>query len=172
MDILIRQLETQDIETIAAAFQLLGWNKPVTQYERYYAQQLQGKRTVLVAFLNNEFVGYLTICWQSEYPPFRQANIPEIKDFNVLPTFRRQGIGTQLMGEAERMITQRSAIVGIGVGLYVDYGAAQRLYVKRGYIPDGKGLVSHDRFVKPGDQVAVDDDLVLYLTKNTAADSI
>lgn len=35
----------------------------------------------------------------------------------------------------------KSAAIGIGVGLYAGedggYGAAQRLYVKRGYIPDG-----------------------------------
>ena len=30
-------------------------------------------------------------------------------------------------------------IVGIGVGLYPDYGSAQRLYIKRGYLPDGHG---------------------------------
>ena len=41
----------------------------------------------------------------------------------------------------KRRITyaQRSDHAGIGFGLYADYGAAQRLYIKRGYIPDGRG---------------------------------
>ena len=33
----------------------------------------------------------------------------------------------------------RSPLAGIGFGLYADYGAAQRLYVKCGYLPDGRG---------------------------------
>jgi ribosomal protein S18 acetylase RimI-like enzyme len=51
----------------------------------------------------------------------------------VLPRYRRQAIGTKLMDEAERLILERSPIIGIGVGLDSDCGAAQRLYVKRGY---------------------------------------
>jgi len=46
-----------------------------------------------------------------------------------------------------------------------DYGAAQRLYVKRGYLPDGRGLVAHGCHVTWGETVVVDDDLALYLTK-------
>ena len=47
-----------------------------------------------------------------------------------------------------------------------DYGAAQRLYVKREYIPDGRGLTSHNRPVAWGETVTVDDRLVLHFTKN------
>jgi hypothetical protein len=46
-----------------------------------------------------------------------------------------------------------------------DYGPAQRLYVLRGYIPDGRGLASHDRIVEYGEPVPVDDNLVLHFTK-------
>src|SRR5689334_13213547 len=106
----IRHLEAQDVEIIAAAFQQIGWNKPVAQYERYLAQQTYGRRPVFVAFLDGTFAGYLTINWQSEYSPFGEQNIPEIQDFNVLPQFRRQGIGTRLMDEAEATIGQRSPI--------------------------------------------------------------
>lgn len=28
----------------------------------------------------------------------------------------------------------------MGFGLYADLDAAQRLYIKRGYLPDGRGL--------------------------------
>jgi hypothetical protein len=56
-------------------------------------------------------------------------------------------------------------MVGLGVGLTADYGPAQQMYVKRGYIPDGRGLYSHDKPAQYGQFVPVDDDLVLYFTK-------
>jgi ribosomal protein S18 acetylase RimI-like enzyme len=90
----IRCLEEADIPTIAAAFAKLGWDKPASQYERYIAEQKAGKRAVLVAKTNMGFAGYVTILWESVYAPFRELGIPEIADFNILPKFRRQGIGT------------------------------------------------------------------------------
>ena len=45
----IRRLEAQDTETIAAAFQQIGWNKTLAQYEKYLAQQTGGQRAVFVA---------------------------------------------------------------------------------------------------------------------------
>jgi GNAT superfamily N-acetyltransferase len=90
---------------------------------------------------------------------------PGDQDFNALPRFRQQGIGTRLMDEAERKVSERSGVAGIGIGMSPDYGAAQRLYVRRGYVPDGKGLTSNGSPVRPGDEITVDDGLVLYLTK-------
>jgi hypothetical protein len=46
-----------------------------------------------------------------------------------------------------------------------DYGAAQHLYVRRGYLPDGRGLHYADRSLSYGDTVTVDDALVLNFTK-------
>ncbi len=161
----IRLLIASDIQPIAAAFAALGWDKPTSLYELYLAEQAAGERTVFVALLDSQFAGYVTIKWQSDYPPFRAENIPEIADFNVLPIFRRQGIGSRLMDEAERVVSERSSVVGIGVGMYADYGTAQRMYVKRGYIPDGRGLFFRQDFVQPGQTVIVDDDLALYFTK-------
>ena len=162
----IRLLAAEDIELIASAFAAIGWSKPAAQYERYLAEQRRGERDVLVAWWEGAFVGYLTIVWESGYRPFHEARIPEIVDFNVLPKLRRRGIGSRLMEEAERRISERSAVAGIGVGMDQDYGAAQRLYVKRGYVPDGRGLISHDRPVQWGETVTVDDGLVLHFTKD------
>ena len=162
---IIRLLESQDIPQIAEAFEKIGWNKPASQYERYLMEQVAKLRDVYVAFLEEQFAGYLTICWTSSYPAFREAKIPEIVDFNVLPKFQRQGIGTQLMDLAENEIAKRGPIAGIGVGMYPNYGAAQRMYVLRGYVPDGRGLYQNDHFPKHGEQITVDDDLALYFTK-------
>lgn len=161
----ISLLTEADIEEIAAAFAALGWHKPASQYLRYLQEQRAGQRVVLVARCDGLFAGYVTIVWHSTYQPFREAKIPEIADFNVLPAWRQRGIGSRLLDLAEERIAARSPVVGIGVGLFIDYGAAQRLYVRRGYTPDCKGIVWHGRTVGPGDAVIVDDDLVLYFTK-------
>jgi ribosomal protein S18 acetylase RimI-like enzyme len=164
----IREFARSDIPEVVAAFERLGWNKPASQYERYAEEMARGERDVLIARFAERFAGYVTIRWTSEYQPFHAAGIPEVQDFNVLPEFRRRGIGTALMNEAERMIALRARTAGIGVGFDPDYGAAQRLYVLRGYVPDARGGTSHGNWVKWGDQVTVDDDLVLYLTKSLA----
>lgn len=161
----IQLLVSEDIPEITRAFQELGWNKPAALYERYLLQQKLEMRDVYVAFVEDEFAGYLTICWKSSYEPFLSQGIPEIVDFNVLPKFRRLGIGTQLMDKAEREIAKVSAVAGIGVGLTFDFGAAQSLYILRGYLPDGRGLFWKDHYVSYGEKIQVDYDLALYFTK-------
>jgi len=164
----IRPLQEQDIQPIAQAFATIGWNKPAAQYERYLVEQAADARVCLVALLDGDFAGYVNALWRSDYEPFRTANIPEVADFNVLPHYRRRKIGTGLMDAVEATIAQRSAVAGIGVGMYPDYGAAQRLYVLRGYVPDGRGLSYHNRTLQYGEPVLNDDDLVLYFTKQLA----
>lgn len=151
---------------ISAAFAVIGWDKPVSLYRSYLSEQGRGERNVFVAFSDDGFAGYVTVVWRSEYPPFRSEGVPEIVDLNVLPRFRRRGIAARLMDEAEKLAAERSPVVGVGVGMTADYGAAQRMYVKRGYVPDGRGLTSHHRPVRRGNRTMVDDGLVLYLTKN------
>lgn len=164
----IRRLAASDPEPIAAAFAKIGWSKPAEQYERYFVEQERGRRLTFVAEVGGEFAGYVTLNRNPEYPPFREAGIPEIQDLNVLPSFRCRGIGTALVQAAEDSARKQSNIVGIGVGLSPDYGSAQRLYVRLGYIPDGRGLAYRNRSVALGERVTVDDDLVLYLTKQLA----
>jgi hypothetical protein len=74
-----------------------------------------------------------------------------------------------LLDIAEKEAATKSEVVGIGVGLYAGedggYGSAQRLYVKRGYIPDGKGVTYNYQHTIPGNSYPLDDDLVLWFTK-------
>ena len=67
------------------------------------------------------------------------------------------------MDEAEAEIASRSNV--IGVGLHPGYNDAQRLYIKRGYITDGLGITYQDRYLCEGEQVVLDDDLTLHLTR-------
>ena len=163
--IVIREMIETDCFLISAASDQQGWQKPAAQYQNYWLESQQGRRTVLVAEHDDEFAGYVTIVWQSDYPPFKIAQIPEVVDFNVLIKFQRRGVGTTLMDEAERRIAEGFDAVGIGVGLMADYGRAQILYAKRGYVPDGRGIFGHGRWLTYGDQLTIDDNVALYLTK-------
>ena len=161
----IRMLNSADPRIISAAFDKLGRSKPIEQYERYLSRQSQGLQDFLVATVEKEFAGYVTVLWKSGYKPFAEAGIPEINDFSVLPKFRRKGIGTALLGEAECRVEERSTVVGIGVGMTSDYGAAQRMYPKRGYVPDGRGLTQEGIPVVHDQPIRVNDSTVLWFTK-------
>ena len=166
----IRSLEKRDIEKIVQAFQSMGWNKPSTVFEHYLNEAHAQERFNWIAFLDSQFAGYVTLKVQSHYPHFRAKNIPEIMDLNVLPAFRNQGIGSALLDKAEGAAANLSNVVGIGVGLYGGedggYGPAQRIYVKRGYSPDGNGVTYNYQRTTPGNSYALDDDLVLWFTKS------
>jgi GNAT superfamily N-acetyltransferase len=158
----IRPLRTDDPPVIAAAMAALGWDKPESQYVRYLAEQESETRNVLVATVDGTYVGYVTVYWVSPY----FGTIPEISDFNVLPSYCKRGIGSALMDAAEAKVAERSPVVGIGVGLYPDYGQAQRMYVRRGYLPDGRGLIYDGRQVPPMETIRNDDSATLMFTKD------
>lgn len=160
-----RALHQEDIPLIVASFAKAHWHKPASLYEKYLKEQEKNQRSVWVAFREDAVLGYVTLNWQSDYAPFREKNIPEIMDLNVLPLYRKQGIGSTLLSMAEDTARPKSQQVGLGVGLYADYGAAQQLYIKKGYTPDGRGITSHYQSVQPGHRVWVDDDLVLWFVK-------
>lgn len=166
MNINLRPITPSDCQSISDAFTAQGWDKPVDLYERYVNLQNSGARDIIIATVNDEFAGYLTIMWKSSYPPFLEQGFPEIVDFNVLMKHWRKGIGNLLMGEAERRIALVSSIAGIGVGVTSDYGAAQVLYARRGYIPTGHGLVHNGSQLQRGQRVEVGDELAFYFTKS------
>ena len=165
MEIMIRELREEDAQIISNSFKEQGWEKPVDLYLNYLEEQNRGERVSLIAEVDGAFAGYVNVIWKSYYPSFVERGIPEINDLNVLIKYRRQGIGSQLMDKAEEIMKGRSGIAGIGVGLTPDYGNAQILYVRRGYIPDGKGIHNGQHYIKSGESAVVNDDLVMYLTK-------
>ena len=162
----IRAFEKKDISLIANEFARHHWPKPQSTFDLYWHEQNTNERFLWVAFHNGQLAGYVTLKWSSEYPCFKDKYIPEIMDLNVLPPYRNKGIGAQLLEVAEEGAATRSPIVGLGVGLYGDYGSAQKLYIKKGYTPDGNGVTYNYLSVIPGDSTPVDDDLVLWFTKN------
>jgi GNAT superfamily N-acetyltransferase len=158
----IRPLTREDLQLLDGAYDL----RQPSKFTLYLEEQEAAERSVLVARSGERVVGFATVRWQSLYPPFREIGIPEIVDLDVLPEFRRRGAGSALMDSAERLITTRSSVAGIAVGLHAGYGAAQRLYALRGYLPDGHGLWLNDHYVEEGEHIPVGDEALLYLIKD------
>lgn len=158
MEFRIRRMTAEDVEAVADAFAHFG--KTRAQYERYFAEQARGERVTLVAVAaGGRVVGYGNVLWRSAYPHFRREGVPEINDLNVVEGARRRGVATALIREAEAVVASRGLpVIGIGVGLTPDYAAAQSLYPKLGYVPDGRGVHS----APPWDDA-------VYLTKTLAA---
>lgn len=170
--LILSHLKKEHIPELVAQFNEAGLKKPASIFDEYFEEQIQQKRLIWVGQINGKYVGYVTLFWNSYYKPFLEKNIPEIKDLNVASKFQRKGIGTALIFAAEKEAFKRSTTVGLGVGLYQDYGKAQSLYFKLGYCPDGNGITYNYEKVLPGKATSVDDDLCLWLTKNIAGDEL
>jgi GNAT superfamily N-acetyltransferase len=165
----IRVLQAEDIEKIIKVLKEPYMIGREGQYEKYFSRCLEENKTkervTFIAFVDNEVSGYVNIIFKSAYPCFNEKNIPEINDLYVVPEYRRRGIGKLLLDQCEGFASRTYEYIGLGVGLYKDYGSAQRLYTKNGYELDGNGLMYKNVPVEPGKDVFVDDDLLLYLHK-------
>lgn len=160
----VRAMGQGDVDTIVHTFLSQGWNPNEEVYKRYWKEQEEGKREVLVAEVDGEMAGYLTLIARAKYGPFA-GKYPEIKDFNVFEAYQKRGIGWLLMEEAEKQAKKYGDVVTLAVGLHAGYGSAQRMYIKRGYLPDGSGVWYRNRNLEPYASCSNDDDLILYLSK-------
>ena len=133
----------------------------------YLADHAEPNGASLIATRGSEVIGYVAIVWESDYAGFRSRSIPLVHQIAVAGPFLRQGVATLLMDAAEQLARDRGiATLGITVGLFDEYGPAQRLYGRRGYIPDGRGACLGQRPLSKGMQVTMDDDLIIWLTKD------
>lgn len=161
----IRKLLLEDAKRFEQAFAEQGWTKPESQYVRYYEEQERGERQVFVAEMDGLPVGYVCLLPGAPAGPYYGMCIPCVSDFNVLIKNRGQGIGSALMDAVEEAAFKQGDEVCLGVGMHSGYGTALRMYVKRGYIPDGSGLWYQDKPLTNYAPCVNDDDLVLYLLK-------
>jgi GNAT superfamily N-acetyltransferase len=166
-DFNIRPLREQDIEALGDLY--FPWStreETVAKWTRYLDEQQQGARLACIVEQQGKIVGYGNLLLSSEYLHFRKNNIPEINDIWVYEENRKKGIATALIAHLEQLAKQNGyTAIGIGVGLYRDYGAAQRLYFRLSYKPDGEGITYNHTVVVPGEKYPIDDDLILWLTK-------
>ncbi len=153
------------IECVSEHNSELFWTLPLED-KAYYEECFERNIDVVLAVLEGNAVGYALLNWAPKYGYFKVHNLPEIQDLNVLKEYRKQGIGRAIIEFCEYRARDRGCSqMGIGVGLDSSFGAAQRLYVKMGYIPDGQG-VSYDRKqISRGDFKPLDDNLCLMMSK-------
>lgn len=165
-DILIRNMRQSDAPIITNKEIAQGWNANVEKYEMRLRHQFEGKAISLVAEYHGNIAGYINVYPNSQWGAFANQGYPEIVDFGVLEKYRRNGIGSKLMDIAEQIASEYADIVYLGVGMHNGYGSAQRMYVKRGYIPDGTGVWYNNKVCEPYANCCNDDDLILYLSKD------
>ena len=161
----IRKMQESDIQDLSRRFISQGWPSREEILTRYFKEQESEEREVLIADLTGVVAGYITILPDAKQGPFAGMG-PELSDFNVFEPFQNQGIGNLLLEEAEKRVKLFSDKVTLGVGLHSGYGPAQRLYIKRGYIPDGSGVWYRNQ---PLEMDALCEDIgewVLYLSKD------
>jgi len=165
-DIFIRAVKDSESDALWALAGKLGLAKDVDYFEGSLALQKKGSRQFLMATLEGEDAGYCLLNWKPKYALFQKLEIPEIQDLNVLREQRKQGVGTALIRHCENLAQEKGyKQVGIGVGVDSSYGAAQRLYVTLGYVPDGNGVNYDRRQVAYGELRPIDDDLCLMMVK-------
>ena len=115
--------------------------------------KFKSRKNIILALCNDEFVGWGHLVYKPGYAFFLDNWIPEVQNFDVMPPYRENGVGSRLIDAIEKFAFDTYDVIGIGFGMYADYGTAQRMYVKRGYIPDGRGIMYNNLPVVPGSLV-------------------
>ena len=165
--IMIRTILEKDTKIICDEEIAQGWNQTEDKYIQRLLDHNSGKAIALIAEYKGNVAGYINVYINSQGGSFGGLGHCEIVDFGVLEKYRNQGIGSKLMDIAEEIAFEHSDVVYLGVGLHSGYGSAQRMYYKRSYIPDGKGVWYGNSVANPYENYCNDDDLVLYLSKKS-----
>ena len=158
MDANIRKAGSQDIE-------LLLTMQPEPD-KLFFEECFERDCDIYIISLNEQPAGYGILNWSPKYSLYERLDYPEIQDLNIVAEYRQKGLATKLIGYMEDLV-QKSGKEGIGisVGVSKEFGSAQRLYIKLGFIPDGLGITRNRQSVPPGSLVPVDPDLCLMLLK-------
>lgn len=165
-DIVIRDLVESDAEIIAHEEQLQGLldKKP----ERYFLRLkdvADGKCIALVAEYKGNPAGYINVYMDSKWGAFGNKGWPEIIDLRVIEKYQKHGIGNLLTQVAEEISKKYADTVYLGVGVNSNYGSAFRMYVRRGFVPDGTGLWHNDDHLENYTNIQYDDETIIYMSK-------
>ena len=112
----------------------------IKYYERYLNWQREGECTFLIALLNGEIAGYVFVLYQDRWGSMADARQPGLADLNVFPWNRRCGVGNALLEKAEEIAALYGDSLHLDVHVTATAGQAHRLYFRRGYLPDGRGV--------------------------------
>ena len=161
-DIIVREMNEEDAERLDKLLEKPAGVQSI--YKSYLEETCSGQCQYIVIYKEGQLAGYAKIDWKSSYEDFEEEGIPEVKEVTIFEGFRKKGLGSYLMNTIENKIKKHSDYCAVGVGLAEPYESAQRLFAKRGYEPDGKGVFYIEpEFVQ--DELEVDDYQALMLIK-------
>jgi ribosomal protein S18 acetylase RimI-like enzyme len=137
MDVVVRRVAGRDIERLS--------RQPMPAADRRHqearwALQVRGEAAQLLAWQDQQVVGWVTLLVRSKYDEVREllGDFPEMNALAARPPGR--GIGTALIRSAEDAARESGAgLIGLAVG--EDNEGAVRLYDRLGYTDWGHGPV-------------------------------
>lgn len=165
-NIMIRSMKQNDAQIIYDEYIAQNWHHPIEVLESYYKDQENNKKKIFIAEYNGDVAGYTTLIFSDSVGPFAHKEFPVVVDFSVFIKYRNKGIGNKILDVVEDYASKISDTICLGVGLHSGYGSAQRMYIKRGYVPDGTGVWYQDKNLEQYADCKNDDDLILYLSKS------
>jgi GNAT superfamily N-acetyltransferase len=139
--------------------------KNIAYLKRQLENQEKGECIALLALYNGTAAGYVFLYYQCRWGGLANCNIPCVVDLMVFEKYRRKKIASILLDIIEDIAKQHCNKIYLDVCLNSDYGPAQRFYIKRGYIPDGKGVYYEEKICETDAVCKNDDELTLCLVK-------
>ena len=168
MQLSFHVVQPDEINQVNQEVKLAFFSGDEATIDSHFEDHENGDSTTILGYEAGRLVGIVTIRWKSSYPSFRDLEIPLIQYIEIRFEDRGRGLGGQMLHGAEQEIALRSPLAGLVVGISEEYGPAQRLYAKRGFVPDGRGVCRKFTPLKIGEHVTVDHDLLHWLVKDVS----
>lgn len=157
----IREATRSDIPALYKLYDSIG-----KKDDGYFEHAFEAGAVPVLAYDGGAMAGFALLNWAPRYSLYRRLDIPEIQDLNVLPERRRRGIARAIVAHCETRAREKGcALIGIAVGMTKDYGPAQIMYAKMGYMPDGNGATYDREGVQANMTYTIDDNFALMLVK-------
>ena len=137
----------------------------VSYLKNHMDNQENNKCVAFIAFYDDQIAGHAFLYYDCKWGGLGNRGLPGVADLVVYEPYRRKGIATALMDAAEREARKVHSRIYLEVCLNSDYGPAQRLYIKRGYVPDGAGVYYEGKVLGLNEACRNDDELTLCLVK-------
>ena len=91
-DIQIELIQPEQVDEVIELFTHHVYEGNREQAVTHLAGHREGEADTFVAYVGRSLAGFLTIRWHSNYPGFRDQNIPLIHQMEVFPPFQRGGM--------------------------------------------------------------------------------
>ena len=165
LPVVVRPLARHELAALEAA---LPEGPPEKHVERLQRQE-RGDAVYLIAWHKGQPVGHGLLKWQGATEDViasaMQGTCPDVEDLLVDEAYRSRGIGTQILGEVERLVRARG-YRKMGLGVDVRNPRAQTLYERLGFHDAGLGVhYEHGGYVDRDGHARTWDDACIYLVK-------